>query len=499
MTLPSLNATFDLNRSVAQVREVASDLQRQLATGEKSVTYGGLGNERTLNLSFRSELSQIDGYVSSIDNVQIRLDVTTTVLTRVREVGAVTKSDALGNVFDPQDTGKTSFQAASNARFSEAIALLNTKVGERYIFSGRVSDQPSTLRPEAILDGENGLAGFNQVADERRQADLGADNRGRLVIPAPVGAAVTITEDNATSPFGFKLSSQTSSLSGTTVVGPAGSPESISVTFSATPPQDGESVRLNFALPDGTSSSLDLVARSGTPQNANEFQIGGSANATAANFQAVLDTQIQTLAQTELQAASLYAAANDFFDFNSTTPPQRVNGPPATATSLIDGTVNDTIFWYQGEVSTTPARDSALARIDSTITISHGIRGNEEAFRTTLKQLAVLATDTYPESDPNARTRYLEVTQRANTNLSFSGNVQSVDNITAEFTIIQSTLESARKRHEANGNLLQEFVDDIEVVDIYDVGARILALQSRLEATLQVTASLGQTSLVNFL
>lgn len=499
MTLPSLNATFDLNRSVSQVREVASDLQRQLATGERSVTYGGLGNERTLDLSFRGELSQINGYVSSIENVQIRLDVTTTVLTRVRDIGAVTKSDALGNVFDPQNTGQTSYQAASNARFSEAVALLNTRVGDRYVFSGRETDQASVRLPDDILNGADGLDGFNQIATERRQADLGADNRGRLVIPAPVGAAVTITEDNATSPFGLKLSSQSSSLTGTTVTGPVGSPQGISVTFTATLPQDGETIRLNFDLPDGTNTNIDLVARSGTPQNPNEFQIGADANATAANFQAVLDTQIQELATTELRAASLFAAADNFFDFDTTTPPQRVNGAPATATSLVDGTPADTLFWYQGEVSTTSARDSALARVDATITVGHGVRANEEAFRITLKNLAVLAVDTYPESDPNSQERYRQVTDRVNRNLAFTGNTQSVDNITAEFTVIQSTIESARQRHEANSNLLQAFVDDIEVADIYEVGSQILALQTRLEATLQVTASLGQTSLVNFL
>ncbi|MEM7618983.1 MAG: flagellar biosynthesis protein FlgL [Pseudomonadota bacterium] len=499
MGLPPLNSTFNLDRSVLQVQQSLDDLQRQLATGKKSVTYGGLSNERTLNLSFRGELAEIEGYISSVDNVQIRVDVTTTVLSRIRDIAADTKSDALGNVYDPQSGDQTSFQASANAHFAETISLLNTRVGERYIFSGRSTDQPSSVTPDGILNGSNGAAGFEQIATERRQADLGADNRGRLAIPVPGAAIVTVTEDNATSPFGFKLNSQSSSLTGTTVAGPAGSPEAISATFSATLPNDGESVTLNFDLPDGTSTSLELVATTGTPQNSNEFQIGADANTTATNFQAVLDTQIQTLADTELRAASLHAAASDFFDYDDTTPPQRVNGTPATATSLTNGTTTDTVFWYQGELSSTSARDSALARVDTTITVSHGVRANEEAFRTTIKNLAVLAVETYPETDSNALERYRQVTDRANINLSFGGNTQSVDNITAEFAVIESTISNAKQRHEDNSNLLRGFVDEIEVADIYEVGAEILSLQNRLQATLQVTATLGSISLINFI
>ncbi len=51
-------------------------------------------------------------------------------------------------------------------------------------------------------------------------------------------------------------------------------------------------------------------------------------NATAANFQAALDTAIQEQAQTSLKAASAVEAADNFFDYAAGGAPQRVDGPP---------------------------------------------------------------------------------------------------------------------------------------------------------------------------
>lgn len=500
MTLPPLNATYNVNRTLLDIRNRTNDLQRQLATGKKSVTYGGLGEQRGLDLSFRGELSQVEGYISSIKHIQVRMNVTNNVLSRVRDISAETKADSLGSLYNPEDTGQTSFQETSRAKFAEMTALMDTQVAGRYIFGGRNTDVVPMLSPDVILDGATGRAGFIEVAQERIQADVGAGDLGRLVIPAPGGAAVSITEDNATSPFGFKWSNASSGLTGTTLAGPAGSPAAVSVTFTATLPNDGEQVSFEFTLPDGTTTTLRLEAVSGTPVLDNQFQIGADENETATNFYNVLNSRIQTLATTELQAASIFAAADNFFDYDDTTPPQRVNGPPYdSATSLVDATTTDTVYWYQGEISSSSARDSAVARIDDTISLSHGVRANEEAFKTVLKQLASVVADTFPQTDANAHDRYLAISSRVNTTLSFNGNVQSVGDITGEFTVIQATLGSALQRHQDNSHLLKSFIDEIEVADTYEVSANLLTLQTRLEATLSVTASLGRISLINFL
>ncbi len=500
MALPPINATFNLERSLLNAREQTNDLQRQLATGKRATTYGSLGELRGIDLSFRGERAQIKGYVNTIQQVKIRMDVTNHTLERVREISAETKEDALGSLFNPKDNDQTSFQEASKAKFAEMAALLDIQVAGRFLFGGRVTDQQPMVSPTDVLEGTPGKAGFLQVADERVQADVGASGLGRLVIPAPGGAVVTATEDNATSPFGLKHNTVSSNLTGTTVAGPAGSPAGVTVTFTATLPQDGETVNFAFTLPDGTTTNLELKAVSGTPVEPNEFQIGADENATATNFHTVLTNRITYLANTELRAASLMEAADNFFDYDVGTEPQRVNGPPYnTATSLVDATTANTIYWYQGEISNSAARESARARIDDTITLNHGLRANESAFKTILKSLAAISADTYPDSDADSHDRYLSLSRRVNTELTFLGNVQSIDDINAEFTVIQATLGKAEERHVNNTHLLDAFIDDIEVVDTYEVSAKLLTLQTRLEASLSVTATIRRVTLVNYL
>ncbi|MGI9384404.1 MAG: hypothetical protein ACR2PO_14725 [Methyloligellaceae bacterium] len=722
MALSPISATVGLNRSITESRSLLSELQGQLASGRKVETYGDLDIERTQILSFRAELSQIKAYGDTITQTNIRLDVLQQTLERMRGIVSEAKSGALDVGFELQAGGQTMFQQLAAAQFDELVALLNTDVAGRHLYGGRETEANPVVPSTEILDGAGTRAGFKQIASERRQADLGADGRGRLLVPAPVGATTSITEAAPGIPFGFKLADPastagtttgaaianvadlasgitgfndgaaaqvlggvvatpgdiggaapqtfsltigagtfnyiigdanidtlaglqaaidadfgvgtatvvggnqlqitapnktdsitvtdvdagaaalagltpattpptaaandlfrltvnsvdydfrigtdagevntltdlvnaingtavlnglvtaggttdlsitaddtvtsftiagdtnaiaglglaagtvnpgggvTSTLTGTTANVIAGPPANIDFAFSATLPQDGEFIRFTLDLPDGTQTEVTLTARTGTPSAPGQFQIGADEIATAANFQAALDAAIQTEAQTTLSAASLHEASDNFFDFDGTTPPQRVDGPPFdTATALRDGTATDTVFWYQGEISTTSARASAVAKADDAVLVPYGARANEDAFRTVLKQLAAVSVETFSTGDANAKDRYNAITERAGAALAFPNGGQSVDSIITEMTIAQTQLGNATDRHDASNALLQTTVDAAESSDIFEVSVQILALQGRIEASLQISASLGRLSLVNFI
>ena len=115
-------------------------------------------------------------------------------------------------------------------------------------------------------------------------------------------------------------------------------------------------------MPDGTTSSLTLTATTSTTPAAGEFTIGANTAATATNLQAALSTAVGKLANTELVAASAFAASDNFFN---ASPPLRVSGAPFnTATSLVAGTSANSVQWYKGETGSDPARGTAVARVD---------------------------------------------------------------------------------------------------------------------------------------
>jgi len=313
MSVSSIGAQSQLAiQQLTQMRAQFDDLQRQLATGQKSATYAGLGLDRGITVSLNAQMSAINGYNDTIDNVTTRINLMNTALTNMTKITSTVKSAMVQANGVSNGSGASIAQQTAQSSLDELLGLLNTQAGDRYLFSGRATDQPAVDSLDHILNGNGVQAGLRQLIAERNQADLGADGLGRLVISAPTATSVAVAED-AASPFGFKLASITSNAAGATVSAPSGSPPSMGVDFSA-PPNPGDTVTLRFNLPDGTSENLTLTATTNSPPGANQFTIGTDGATTAANFQAALTTSIGSLAGTALTAASAVAASNDFFN-----------------------------------------------------------------------------------------------------------------------------------------------------------------------------------------
>jgi hypothetical protein len=303
-------------QAVQNLNNQLTTLSTQLATGEKSSTYSGIGPGEGFAIAARSQLSSISAFTDTITNVNTIIDGANTALQSLSKIGGQVQSDAASTPQNLNSTGQTIAQQNALTELSSIVGILNTQVGDRFIFSGSAINTPAVADVNTILNGNGTQAGLKQVIAERAQAD-GTTGLGRLVITAPTAAApntVSVAEDAAGSPFGLKLSSVSSSLTGATVTGPSGSPAAVSITLGAANPNPGDQVTINFNLPDGTTDSVKLTASNATPPPAGSFAIGATPAATAANLNAALNTAIGTLANTSLVAASAVEAGHDFFD-----------------------------------------------------------------------------------------------------------------------------------------------------------------------------------------
>jgi hypothetical protein len=304
------------NQAVQSLNNQLTTLSTQLATGEKSSTYSGIGSGEGFAIAARSQLSSISAFTDTITNVNTIINGANTALQSLSKITGQVQSDAASTPQNLNSTGQTIAQQNALTELSSIAGILNTQVGDRFIFSGSAINTPAVADVNTILNGNGTQAGLKQVIAERAQAD-GTTGLGRLVITAPTAAApntVSVAEDAAGSPFGLKLSSVSSSLTGATVTGPSGSPAAVSITLGAANPNPGDQVTINFNLPDGTTDSVKLTASNATPPPAGSFAIGATPAATAANLNAALNTAIGTLANTSLVAASAVEAGHDFFD-----------------------------------------------------------------------------------------------------------------------------------------------------------------------------------------
>src|SRR5580704_4695904 len=327
-----------LNQSVANLKNQMTTLQSQLATGEKSTTYAGMGVNEGFAIAARSQMANISAFTDTMTNINTNIGVANTVLQAMVDIGSTVQNSANSASQALNSTGQTIGQQTATAQLSSMLGVLNTQAGDRYLFSGSAINTPPVASIDTILNGTTTQAGLKQVISERAQAD-GTSGLGRLVIASPTTTSVQVVEDAAGSPFGLKLSAVSSTLTGATVTGPAGSPPSVSIGLGATNPNNGDKLNLQFNLPDGTTESIQLTASSVTPPPTGSFAIGATPAATAANLNAALTSAIGTLANTSLVAASAVEAGNDFFNSAVTVTGSAAENKATVPTSISGATL----------------------------------------------------------------------------------------------------------------------------------------------------------------
>jgi flagellar hook-associated protein 3 FlgL len=485
-------------QQLVNMRAQFDDLQRQLSTGQKSATYAGLGLDRGVTVSLNAQLSAITGYDDTINNVTNRINLMNVALTRMSDIGSTVKSAIAKANTSNSATNASAAQQTAQSSLDELLGLLNTQSGGRYLFSGRATDKPAVESLDHILNGNGTQAGLKQVISERKQADLGANGLGRLAIGQPTATSVALTED-AAPPFGLKLASVSSTLSNATVTGPSGSPAGLTIDMSGGVPNAGDSLAVRFNLPDGTTATATLTATTNSPPGANEFTIGATPAATAVNLQSALTTAVGKLAGGALTAASAVTASNEFFNADADNPPQRVAGPPFNgATAMTAGSAANTVIWYQGETGSDSARSTATARVDPSLAVSYGARANETGLRSLVQNIATLAAVNVA-GDPNAADLGAALNTRLTSNINGNPGDQSVQSIEVDLANAQVSINAAKTRHQQTTGTLNDFLQQIQGVSNEQVGSEILALQTRMQASMQTTAMLFQTSLVNYL
>ena len=614
--------TSYIGSAIIGLRNQLNGLTEQLASGKISTTYAGQGADRGFALSLRAQVSSINAFANTATNVNTRISVLNLALQGMSNTGTSVKSAASASTIVLNENGQTSGQITAQAAFANAVSLLNSQSGDRYLFSGRTTDTPATVPADVMLGSTGTQAGLRQLINERRQADQGVANMAHLTVSSPpVTTTVTSLSEDGSS-FGLKLGAITSSLTGATVTQPTGAPPAATIDLGAVNPNDGDKIAFNFNLPDGTSETISLTATTKSPPPAGSFLIGVDTVATTANLQATLTTSIKTLGDTALVAASAIAASDNFFNSSATitgsvannqatvpapnngatllsgaagtdslaagfaagdsitvngkpitfvasgatgnqlnvtdsiqallskidsisgattpstinggaitlhgadaanlsisssntaafaalgfsasasaTPaPLRVNGPPfATASNLIGGTPSNTVSWYTGEVGTDPARGTAIARVDQSVTVQYGARANEQALRYQLQNIAVYAAVTTNANNPNSKAQITGLQQRISANLAPQTGQQSIQDMQAEIAGAQTAIKSATDRQTQLKGMAQTMLDAIEGINADEVATKILALQTNLQASYQTTSMLFQTTLTKFL
>lgn len=151
--ISSLGDTGLLSRTIgesATIRRQIATLTQQAATERRSESYAGLGAAARTPLSLRPQLASGERWQANIDAVQGRLGGTQAALGSISGIASdfFARSVALNGIDPPQvDT----IAAAARAALRQVAGLLNTQVGDTYVFAGQDSANPPVPAADAIL------------------------------------------------------------------------------------------------------------------------------------------------------------------------------------------------------------------------------------------------------------------------------------------------------------------------------------------------------------
>ena len=119
------------------------------------------------------------------------------------------KSDTTLSKFELLSDGRTFAQQNAEIRMQESIDLLNTDVAGRTCFPAARPDTMPVESYDRIMNGDGTKAGLKQLIAERKAADLGADNRGRLSLAHAAGSTSVSLSESANAGvrdnFGFSI------------------------------------------------------------------------------------------------------------------------------------------------------------------------------------------------------------------------------------------------------------------------------------------------------
>lgn len=511
MTISNITTSRSyLTQQLGRMNDMLTERTTQLARGKVGTTYGEVGDRRLLDIQLTQKVSMIETYQQTITITDLHLQTATMSLERLEDLRQDAKSALDTNDFVLQDDGQTQTQSRGELLLFEALNILNTEVAGYYVFGGTdaVNDPVATM--DQILNGTTGADGLRTYMSEFSAANLGASGTGRVDTSAlttnyagavPTDSTFTIAEDGAHD-FGFDISSVTSTLSNVSITGPAAAdPDSVDIQFTGQPAL-GESITVELTLPpDHTEPVTISFTAASTAETEGTFAIGADLEETAQNLRDAIAGEIEKHAQVTLRAVSDQWAAEEFFSTYNGEEPLRVDGPPfETATALTGGGAT-TLAWYTGRNTTTDdPRTDKNAAVDSNLTVSYGVRANENPLKELVMSLATFVAADFSAGTSTDEEYYNALSTNLRGVLQPDGVGQSgIVDIATDIAITHRSVSLTEDRHVQMKSTYEGTIAEIEGVDQDRLAAEILQLQTNIEVSYRASSIVFNLSLSDYL
>src|ERR1700726_175399 len=115
-----------LGQAVLNLNNQLTNLSTQLATGEKSTTYAGMGVNEGFAVAARSQLASISAFTDTMTNINTTIGVANTALQALVNIGTTVQNSASGSSQTLNSTGQSIGQQTALSQLSSMLGVLNT-------------------------------------------------------------------------------------------------------------------------------------------------------------------------------------------------------------------------------------------------------------------------------------------------------------------------------------------------------------------------------------
>jgi len=123
-----------------QLQGQASNLESQIASGQKSQTYAGIAPQAAQVISLKATQSLQQGYMNTIDTVNTRLQTMNLAMQNISSIATSFQNTLSNSAFSPNGA---SVQQTAQQLLVELGSYMNTQDGSRYVFSGNKTSTPT--------------------------------------------------------------------------------------------------------------------------------------------------------------------------------------------------------------------------------------------------------------------------------------------------------------------------------------------------------------------
>ena len=137
-------------------------------------------------------------------------------------------------------------------------------------------------------------------------------------------------------------------------------------------------------------------------------------------------------------------------------------------------------------------------QVGTSRTVEIGAQANEEAIRRSLAGIAAVAAERFGGAATDGD-RFQALSNRAATLFTAGEGTASLEDMGTDFGLAASSMANAKSVAGATKATLENSLDGVDTVSTEEVAAKLLSLQTQLQASYKVTSILSEMSLVNFL